>query len=36
MASTVSFLVATPENGADAIALTYVLFGPVAWYHEDV
>ena len=28
-ASTVSFLVATPENGADSIALTYVLLGPV-------
>ena len=27
-ASTVSFLVATPENGADSIALTYVLLGP--------
>ena len=28
-ASTVSFLVATPENGADSIALTYVMLGPV-------
>lgn len=27
--STVSFLVATPENGADSIALTYVMLGPV-------
>lgn len=27
--STVSFLIATPENGADSIALTYVLLGPV-------
>ena len=28
-ASTVSFLVATPENGVDSIALSYVLLGPV-------
>jgi uncharacterized membrane protein YraQ (UPF0718 family) len=28
-ASTVSFLVATPENGADSIALTYVMLGPM-------
>lgn len=28
-AATVSFLVATPENGADSIALTYALMGPV-------
>lgn len=28
-ASTVSFLVATPENGADSIALSYVMLGPV-------
>jgi uncharacterized membrane protein YraQ (UPF0718 family) len=28
-ASTVSFLVATPENGVDSIALTYVMLGPV-------
>lgn len=27
--STVSFLVATPENGADSITLSYVLLGPV-------
>jgi uncharacterized membrane protein YraQ (UPF0718 family) len=27
--ATVSFLVATPENGADSIALTYALMGPV-------
>ncbi|MDI9446900.1 MAG: SO_0444 family Cu/Zn efflux transporter [Planctomycetota bacterium] len=27
--ATVSFLVATPENGADSIALSYVLLGPV-------
>jgi uncharacterized protein len=27
--STVSFLVATPENGADSIALSYALLGPV-------
>lgn len=27
--STVSFLVSTPENGADSIALTYALMGPV-------
>lgn len=27
-ASTVSFLVSTPENGADSIALTYALLGP--------
>src|SRR5918994_2932228 len=27
-ASTVSFLVATPETGADSIALSYVLLGP--------
>jgi uncharacterized membrane protein YraQ (UPF0718 family) len=27
--TTVSFLVATPENGADSIALSYVLLGPV-------
>jgi hypothetical protein len=26
--STVSFLVATPENGADSLALTYALLGP--------
>ncbi len=28
-AATVSFLVATPENGVDSIALTYVMLGPV-------
>ena len=27
--STVSFLVATPENGADSIAISYVLLGPL-------
>lgn len=27
--ATVSFLIATPENGADSIALTYALMGPV-------
>lgn len=27
--ATVSFLVATPENGADSIALSYVLLGPI-------
>ena len=27
--ATVSFLVATPENGADSIALTYALLGPL-------
>lgn len=27
--STVSFLVATPENGADSIAVSYVLLGPL-------
>ena len=27
--ATMSFLVATPENGADSIALSYVLLGPV-------
>ena len=27
--ATVSFLVSTPENGADSIALTYALMGPV-------
>ena len=26
--ATVSFLIATPENGADSIAITYVLLGP--------
>lgn len=28
-ASTVSFLIATPENGADSIAISYALLGPV-------
>lgn len=27
--STVSFLIATPENGADSIAISYVLLGPL-------
>ncbi len=27
--STVSFLIATPENGADSIAISYVLLGPM-------
>jgi uncharacterized protein len=35
-ASTVSFLVATPENGVDSIALTYVMLGPVMTFIRPV